>query len=176
MKAEGSSSALMLSISEGQQVFERILNLPGLAQLVISTGDLDARLKQWVLLDAVGKSGDITDDSIETGSYERPELSSDLVEAETDSQILMAEIWGSLFSISNIGIHDNFFELGGHSLLAVQAVAAIRDKFDATITIDKFLELGTVETTASYIDAMKWAAESSSNEGMDEDGRNEFEL
>ena len=174
--AEGSSSALMLSVPEGQQVFERTLNLPGLPQLIISTGNLETRLKQWVLLDTNEKAGHITDDSIETGSYERPSLSSNLVEAETESQKLMTEIWVSLFNINKIGINDNFFELGGHSLLAVQAVAVIRDKFDATITIDKFLELGTVEALAAHLEALKWATEDSSDGSIDEEDRNEFEL
>ena len=175
--AEGSSSALMLSVSEGQQVFERILNLPRLAQLIISTGDLETRLKQWIYSGVNKEIDGSTGGAIEKANYERPVLSSNLVEAETETQKEMSEIWVSLFNIKEIGIHDNFFELGGHSLLAVQAVAVIREKFDANLTIDKFLELGTVEKIASHIDALKWIANDLSDKSASvDDNRNEFEL
>jgi acyl carrier protein len=108
--------------------------------------------------------------------YERPELSSNFVVAETQSQIQLSDIWKGLFKLNEIGIHDNFFELGGHSLLAIQAVAAIREDFNTSISIDKFLELGTIAKMASHIDALEWVKSDAAEKFVGDDTRDEFEL
>ena len=142
---------------EGVELFERILNQQ-YSQIVISTTDLDSRIKRLSSTDTMQDKDGLADDEHAEGGhadYERPEISSRLVAAETESQKQMVEIWVTLFNIKEVGIHDNFFELGGHSLLAVQAVAIIREKMEANITIDKFLELGTIEKIANYMNEKK---------------------
>ncbi len=146
---ETSSHVLVLSASEGQEVFERALNLPGLPQLVISAGDLDARLKQWVLLDRK----DLANDKLsEESSYGRPDLNTGFVEANTESQKMMAEIWVKMFNINKIGIYDNFFELGGHSLLAVQILARINDTIGVQLSLNDFFDAENIYELALLID------------------------
>lgn len=164
-------SRFFLTADEGQKLLAQIFNSPIMPQLIISTGDLDARLEQWVYSLPAESDGAVADDN----RYERPELSTGFSEAETQTQLQLSAIWKDLFKLSQIGIHDNFFELGGHSLLAVQAVAAIRDRFHTSLSIEKFLELGTIEKIASHIDALTWAR-SDEREFADDETREEFEL
>ena len=46
-----------------------------------------------------------------------------LVEPQTQTEKLLAQIWSQVLRIKRVGIHDNFFELGGDSLLSIQIVA-----------------------------------------------------
>ena len=169
---DAAAGAFYMTAEEGSRVFGEILDSQALPQLVISSGDLGQRLTQWVYaLPSESSAADGDDDR-----YERPELSSEFAEAETETQLRLSEIWMNLFKLSEIGVQDNFFELGGHSLLAVQAVASIRDKFDVNLSIEKFLELGTIDRMAAHIDALKWVKSDAPGEHADDENREEFEL
>jgi hypothetical protein len=52
---------------------------------------------------------------------------------ETEEKL--AELWGGLLDVSEIGPADNFFDLGGHSLLAARAVSEIERAFGARLAI-----------------------------------------
>jgi acyl carrier protein len=52
---------------------------------------------------------------------------------ETEEKL--AEVWGKLLDVSEIGPADNFFDLGGHSLLAARAVSEIERAFGVRLAI-----------------------------------------
>jgi NADP-dependent 3-hydroxy acid dehydrogenase YdfG/acyl carrier protein len=167
--------------SEGVEVFKRILAAATVPQVAVSTYELTLLMPQRVTdihseKDVALVSGESVSPAPTENVYERPELSSNFVVAETQSQIQLSDIWKGLFKLNEIGIHDNFFELGGHSLLAIQAVAAIREDFNTSISIDKFLELGTIAKMASHIDALEWVKSDAAEKFVGDDTRDEFEL
>ncbi|WP_460415195.1 amino acid adenylation domain-containing protein [Pseudomonas sp. microsymbiont 2] len=53
-------------------------------------------------------------------------ISRQYVAPEGELETALAQIWGEVLRIEQIGRDDNFFELGGHSLLAVSLVARMR--------------------------------------------------
>jgi acyl carrier protein len=141
-------------------------------QVIISTGDLDARLRQWVYPEAVEPAKEASD----IRRYERPELSCRFEEARTPSQIQLAEIWKWLFKLNQIGIHDDFFELGGDSLLAIRVIAEIREKFNTSLSIDKLFELNTIDKLASHLEALEWLKYDAEEKFASDETRKEFDL
>nr|QEO74537.1 hypothetical protein [uncultured bacterium] len=55
----------------------------------------------------------------------------------------LAEIWQSVFGISQIGIHDSFFDLGGHSL-AIQLISRLRETFRLELPLGSLFESPTI--------------------------------
>ncbi|MCP4399890.1 MAG: amino acid adenylation domain-containing protein, partial [bacterium] len=56
----------------------------------------------------------------------------------------LADIWGNLLGIAQIGIHDDFFDLGGDSLLATQVIDHIHHELSADIPLDALFESPTI--------------------------------
>ncbi len=50
------------------------------------------------------------------------------VAPSTEAEKLLAEVWGQILKVDQVGIHDNFFTLGGDSLLAIQVVSRVADR------------------------------------------------
>jgi acyl transferase domain-containing protein len=125
---------------EGMAVFERVLWSDAPPQLVVSTGDLHARLRQWVGREPKREAKAEAPASL----YERPELSNDFVEPGDEVEQVIAEIWQNLLGIARVGAGDNFFDLGGDSLLATQAVARLRAAFQVSLPLRVFFERPTV--------------------------------
>jgi amino acid adenylation domain-containing protein len=67
---------------------------------------------------------------------------------EVERQI--AEIWGELLGVEQVGAQDDFFALGGHSLLAAQATMRIRRLY-ADIPLRALLAAPTVAALADVI-------------------------
>ena len=53
----------------------------------------------------------------------RSEARKEYVAPRTQTEELLATIWGQLLGIERVGRHDNFFDLGGNSLLIIRVVA-----------------------------------------------------
>jgi amino acid adenylation domain-containing protein/FkbM family methyltransferase len=76
-------------------------------------------------------------------SYEAP---------RTETERRLAAIWGSVLGARRFGVHDSFFESGGHSLLATQALARIRNEFDAEVSLRTFFDHPTLAGLAQAIE------------------------
>lgn len=79
----------------------------------------------------------------------------EFVEARTETEKQLAEIWSEVLGIRPIGAKDHFFETGGHSLLATQLIFKIRDRFDLDVPLRVVFEQPTVEGMAQAIDDIR---------------------
>ncbi|CAO3439350.1 Polyketide synthase modules and related proteins [Azospirillum doebereinerae] len=141
----GTVNAFAMDPAEGASAFDRIVAQRTLGQVVVSSGDLHARLRQWVTRETA------TADVKPATLHERPDLRSALVEPRSELERSLAAIWSELFAISPIGIHDNFFELGGHSLLATQLNARILSRLHADMPLATLLQTPTIAELATAI-------------------------
>jgi amino acid adenylation domain-containing protein len=81
----------------------------------------------------------------------RPELEKAFVAPRTPIERVLADIWGEVLGLKQIGVHDNFFELGGHSLLATQVISRVRQAFEVDLPLRSLFESPTVEGMASSL-------------------------
>jgi len=152
---------LAMSEREGVETFRRLLGLRGVARVVVSTADLDARLAQWVRVGTgEGTPGD-GDRAVTT--YERPELDQAYVAPTTPTEQQLASMWSELLGVEQVGVHDDFLELGGHSLLATQLNARIRKELGISIALNELFESPTIAELATRIDNLRWAGGLSSD-------------
>ncbi len=79
-----------------------------------------------------------------TRTHDRPDLITPFVAPENSTETIIAEIWGELLGLKEVGVDDSFFDLGGHSLLATQVLARLRDRAWGTVNLAEFFENPTV--------------------------------
>jgi len=118
----GGAAAYYMTPAEGAKAFARVLALPAGSQVAVSTGDLSARIDEWVR----GTERSAAHDA-DSGQqlHERPDLGSEYAAPSTLAECALVTAWGESLGIGEIGIHDNFFELGGDSVLGLAIVAKL---------------------------------------------------
>jgi acyl carrier protein len=134
---------------EGAGAFGRVLQLQGISQVVVSTGDLQQRIDQWIRLEVL--RGAQAARKSDAPSHPRPQLQNAFVAPGTAVQQKIARIWADLLGMEKVGIQDNFFDLGGHSLLAIQVVTRIKAEMKAEISVATLFEGPTVESLSRLI-------------------------
>jgi phthiocerol/phenolphthiocerol synthesis type-I polyketide synthase E len=132
-----------MSAGEAMQAMETALALRGAGQLVVSTGDLGARIDQWVRLAALDRPARARRPDADAAGSGRD---------ETERRI--CAIWQDVLGIDHIGVHDSFFELGGHSLLAIRIIVELRKAFRVDLPVRTLFDAPTVEKLARCIDGL----------------------
>jgi amino acid adenylation domain-containing protein/thioester reductase-like protein len=84
----------------------------------------------------------------------RPGLGKKYVAPRTPEETQLAEIWGKLLGLKQVGIHDNFFDLGGHSLIATQIISRIRQIFKVELPLRCLFETPTIAGLAVSIQGL----------------------
>jgi phthiocerol/phenolphthiocerol synthesis type-I polyketide synthase E len=127
---------------EGADACERILAARALAHVVVSTGDLQARLRTWIerRQDAQAPPA--------AARHARPALRTDYEAPRGELETGLAEIWQELFGVASVGVNDNFFELGGHSLLATQLNARLASRLHVEMSLAALLQAPTIAELA----------------------------
>jgi acyl transferase domain-containing protein len=134
---------LGMTVAEAMATMEKALKLKAASQLVVSTGDLGARIDQWIKLESLNPT------AIARQRAALPPTPHDPPRNETEQQV--ARIWQEALGIDTIGIHDHFAKLGGHSLLAIRIVSELRRAFQTDLTIKALFDAPTVAELSNYI-------------------------
>jgi acyl transferase domain-containing protein/acyl carrier protein len=146
-----SLSEMSISPEEGAEVFARLFSNLNVPQVVVSTGDLQARVNQWVKRLPAGKSAQRAQAAGAVHAARSKAMNS-YVAPRTEVEQKIAAVWHEVLGHAEIGVEDNFFELGGDSLLATQLVSRLRDALQAEISLRKFFESATIAGLAATLE------------------------
>jgi acyl transferase domain-containing protein len=138
-----------MQAQEGLEAARRILtHAPG-GQLILSTGDLEARQRQ---VSSPSPASGASGKKAATSNHARPSLATAYVAPRTDLERSVASVWQQVLGIEQIGVNDNFFELGGHSLLATQLRNQLHAELKVDLPLRGLFETPTVGATAAKIE------------------------
>ena len=110
-------------------------------------------ISAFVILEALPltPNGKIDRQALPTPDASRPKLKETLANPRTPIEEKLADIWGRILSVEQVGIHDNFFDLGGHSLMAVRLFAQIEKTFDRNLPLATLFQTPTIEQLAHIL-------------------------
>lgn len=155
---EGNIGATVLKYSispkEAQQIFKQILSGEMTPQTIVSTGELQYRIKQWSQ-HGIQNSENIEEEEKRDVFHPRPMLQSAFVAPSSKFEVKLAGIWKELLGIEEIGVNDSFFELGGHSLLALQMIAKLQEITNENFPLHLILEFNTIKSLSSFLEERK---------------------
>ena len=77
-------------------------------------------------------------------------LVANYVPPQTKNEKILAEIWGEVLGVKQIGINDNFFELGGDSILSIQIIAKAKEA-DLQLIPKQLFEHQTITELAQVV-------------------------
>jgi len=75
------------------------------------------------------------------------------VEPRTETERLVAEIWGRVLERDGIGAHDDFFDLGGHSLSALRVASLLGTALGREVPLVQLFEYPTPAGLARWIES-----------------------
>jgi len=145
-------AAFTMMPEEGVEAFGRVL-ASGATHIINSTGDLQARIQQWVRLEVLQESNETERPAMSSGTA-RPNLPNVYVAPSGEYEQKIAGIWQQVLGIEQVGLYDNFFDLGGHSLIGTQLISRLRHAFQINLPLTTLFEAPTVAELALAIKIM----------------------
>ncbi|WP_275419316.1 phosphopantetheine-binding protein [Acrocarpospora phusangensis] len=93
---------------------------------------------------------------VDRGALPYPEMEAGggSVAPRTDAEQLVAEVYGEVLGIAEVGALDDFFAVGGHSLLAARVIARIRSITGIDVPIRTMFDGATVAALAAAVEAL----------------------
>jgi amino acid adenylation domain-containing protein len=77
--------------------------------------------------------------------------SQSLVIPKTEIETNLAEIWGEVLGLEQVGIENNFFDIGGTSLLGLKLITRIQNSFGVDLRAVKLYQYPTIQKLAHYL-------------------------
>ena len=112
-----------ISPKDGADAFGRILEGITVAQVIVSTKDLQASIEQANAFTHARISEEIEKLKPARPMHPRPVVATNYVSPRNDDERVLADILQEMLGVEAVGVDDNFFELGGDSVLAIQIIA-----------------------------------------------------
>jgi amino acid adenylation domain-containing protein len=75
------------------------------------------------------------------------------IEASSDLELQLVEIWKEVLDVENVGLNDDFFELGGHSLKATRLLSQYRKQFQCDFGLQALFENVTINSHIALLAA-----------------------
>lgn len=136
--------------SESVEAFERVLSVDTANQIIISTGDLLARIDLWIRRKGAALIGS-SDEGNAQSLYPRPALGTAYVAWGNETERVIVKIWQDLLGVEQVGVNDNFFDLGGNSLIGLKVISRLKRELGLEIPIVALFEGPTVKSLAELI-------------------------
>jgi polyketide synthase PksJ len=147
----GTPSGLNITPEEGKEALNRLLFLNKIPQIIVSTGDLQRRLQQWIFADSESPEDKTQKEIDKRLIHQRPNVQSIYEAPQNEAEKIVTEVWQELLGIDSIGVLDNFFELGGHSLLATKLISRLREIFRIDLPLDILFDKPTIREVVDNI-------------------------
>ncbi len=142
-----SIAELAILPEEGAALFQYVLSDINNRHLLVSTGDLGHRMKQWISMNA----DSIAKEEKKAGAlHTRPELNNPYV-APATKQSRSYAAFGKISWAWQVGIHDNFFDLGASSLDIVQVTNRLNKELGTNEAVVTLFTYPSVAALAQFI-------------------------
>lgn len=136
------SSEMNISIQDGVDTFNRILSHCDEGQIIVSAGDMETRVRQWITNQSRMETEPRAVDHVQYKP--RPDLLTAFAPPENPLQQTLAGKWSDIFGIRDIGVDDDFFELGGDSLKALTFISSLHRDDNHLIEVGDFFKHPTI--------------------------------
>jgi acyl carrier protein len=131
-----------LNNRELREVVEEVLLMTEQPQVIVSKGDLQRRLRDWV-------SGQVEEEQQEA---EGEEAAGGETVTGTVTERKLHRLWQEFFGRERIGLDDDFFEIGGDSLKALTVIGRIHKGLNVQVSVTEFFRRPSIRRLAEYID------------------------
>ncbi|HKX30091.1 MAG TPA: SDR family NAD(P)-dependent oxidoreductase, partial [Blastocatellia bacterium] len=132
---------------ECREAFRRIASLCR-GQVVVSSGDLAARLQRWTQLQSEPEA-ESPAPPLKGGPPAPEAVPRDEVEQR------LAELWREMLGVEQVGRYDNFFELRGDSLLGTRLITRLNRLFGVELPLRGLFEDPTIAGLAERVEASR---------------------
>lgn len=133
---------------EGGELFQYVLSDVRNRHLLVSTGDLDHRIRQWVSMNTESRAGE---KKKAAAVNTRPELNNPYVAPRNKTEQIICGIWQNFMGLEQVGIHDNFFDLGASSLDIVQVTNRLNKELGTNEAVVTLFTYPSVAALAQFI-------------------------
>jgi microcystin synthetase protein McyG len=143
---------LGITPEEGIEMFERVVSLhrSAVPQILVATGDLDARIARWVHR-TPPREPSTSPKLPARAPHARPSLAAPHVAPRDETEAAIARIWQDLLGTAGVGVDDDFFALGGDSLHAIRIAARLRAALGTELAVHELFEAPTVAQLAERL-------------------------
>lgn len=100
-------------------------------------------------------SGKVDRNSLDSIEIRGIHQNKSFIQAQTNTEMIMARIWSDILGVKMISKNDDFFKIGGCSLLATRLAIKVREQFDVDVQGFDVFNDQTLEKFSSLIDMKK---------------------